>query len=123
MAAGVQTLQRMLELLYEAEPDLAPYSPYDPSCAPEVWTLGDYNAWQSEESRGGKWAAAGLDPGNPSDLERIRFLEERDILPGDVSILRKEFQNDYMARTDQELREVLEAAYQIELAGPGAESR
>ena len=123
VAAGVQTLQRMLDLLYEAEPDLAPYSPYDPSCAPEVWTLGDYNAWQSEESRGGKWAAAGLDPGNPSDLERIRFLEERDILPGDVSILRKEFQNDYMVRTDQELREVLEAAYQIELAGLGAESR
>lgn len=123
VASGAQTLQRMLELLYQAEPGLAPYSPYDASCDPEVWTLRDYNLWQSEESRGGKWAEAGLDSSDPADLERIRFLEARDILPGDVSILRKAFQNDYMERTDQELREVLEASYQIDLTGPGSESR
>lgn len=119
VAAGAQTLRTFLNMLYEEDPDLAPYNPYGAEFDPDRWTYGEYERWRTEAPRD-PWQEAGLDAGDPADRERIRFLEERDIQPGDVHFLRKEFHNDYMDRTDQELREVIEAYYRIELFGPGA---
>ena len=118
VAESAQTLQTLLDKLYAEDPDLAPYNPFDSSYDPALWTLGEYNRCK-QESRD-PWLAAGLDRSDPADAERIRFLEERDILPGDLFALQKVFFNEYMAHSDAELREAIEARYQLELFGPGA---
>ena len=119
VAESAQTLQTLLDKLYAEDPDLAPYSPFESSYDPALWTLGEYNRCTQGKVRD-PWLAAGLDRSNPADAERIRFLEERDILPDDLSTLKKAFYNEYMSHTDEELREAIEARYQLELFGPGA---
>lgn len=121
VAAKAQTLRTFLDMLYAEDPDLAPYNPYGAEFGPDRWTYGEYERRRTEAPRD-PWQVAGLDAGDPADRERIRFLEERDIQPGDVHFLQKEFHNDYMGRTDQELREVIEAYYRIYLFGPGGET-
>ena len=86
---------------------------YDPA----LWTLGEYNRCK-QESRD-PWLAAGLDRSDPADAERIRFLEERDILPGDLFALQKVFFNEYMAHSDAELREAIEALARGMVLGDG----
>ncbi len=75
---------------------------------PAAWTVGEYKDWQ-EADRLAK-VEDGLTP------EEKAFLAEKSIRLEDLRYLQKTFYNAYMRRSDDELRSVIEKAYQMKLS-------
>lgn len=75
---------------------------------PTAWTVSEYKDWQAAERL--TEVEASLSP------EEKDFLTDKGIRLEDLRYLQKTFYNAYMRRSDDELRSVIEKAYQMKLS-------
>lgn len=75
---------------------------------PAIWSVRAYKDWQAAEQL--KVMEAGLTP------QERAFLTDKGIRLEDLRYLQKSFYNDYMQHSDDELRSVIEKAYQMKLS-------
>lgn len=75
---------------------------------PSAWTVRQYTDWEQSRTIAEKESSL--------TEEQRAFLEEKDIRIEDLHWLQKDFYDSYTERSDEELREVIEAYYQFRLS-------